>query len=508
MKLGKTKIFSNSYYIYYSYNLTNILTEYHNLKKQKESLQSILEQGTIKTLKELETHQNILNFNFNRLMNKINIIFNHRNKRGAINGLGSIIKVISGNLDAADGERYEKLFKQIKQNENKLQNQNLENIRINKELTINFNKQLQNIKFNELNLKSKIEQIESFIKKQFEWQEIFSIKDVFNQIISISINLIEIIDEIETSLSFCNLNLIHSSIITPKDLFNITKQIFDESKLSFQNFWSFSKLIQSHCKVSGDMIKYLLEIPLYSETNYDLYQLTAIPTIVENRIITLNIPQQLIYKENYKIYDINSCVFNNGYYCKTNYIEKNECISQLFQNHLNTEKCHYHEIEKEFHMYQIEKSPYIIIVSPDIKLISIECPNYSRKINVKGIYKFNNKNDCRINDVCFSRQINGQELIFENFEIGKLSNTINTTSIIKLNDIKEMNVKYKYVPVTQELNMKSNHYVYIYVIIFLFVIVIVLLKLIPRIRKLLIKKNVNDNEINLTNLQLPNEASF
>ncbi|KAF5288243.1 hypothetical protein FQA39_LY04011 [Lamprigera yunnana] len=483
--------------------------EISNLKRQKESLQYILQQGTIDILRELEIHKNILNFNFNRLTNKVNIIFNHRNKRGAINGLGSIIKIISGNLDAADGERYEKLFKQIKQNENKLQNQNLENIRISKELTTNFNKQLENIKFNEMNLKSKIEKIESFIKTQMQWQQIFSIKDTFNQMISISISLIEIIEEIETSLSFCNINLIHSSIVSPRDLFNITKQIFDENKLSFQNFWSFSELIKSHCKLTGNMIRYLLEIPLYLETDYDLYQLTAIPTIVNNKIVTLNVPQQLIYKDNYKLFDITNCIFNNGYYCRTNFIEKNECISQLFQNHLNLEKCNYHEIQREFHMYQIEKSPYIVIVSPDIKLISIECPNYSRKSNVKGIYKFNNKNNCKINDICFSKQINGQELLIENFEIKKLINVINTTSIIKLNDIKQMSVKYKNVPIIKELNLKSNnHYVYIYIIIFVLLIIIILFKLIPRIRKLKIKKNVKDNEMNLTNLQLPNEASF
>ncbi|KAF5301890.1 hypothetical protein FQA39_LY10545 [Lamprigera yunnana] len=207
--------------------------EISNLKRQKESLQYILQQGTIDILRELEIHKNILNFNFNRLTNKVNIIFNHRNKRGAINGLGSIIKIISGNLDAADGE---------------------------------------------------------------------------------------------------------SSIVSPRDLFNITKQIFDENKLSFQNFWSFSELIKSHCKLTGNMIRYLLEIPLYLETDYDLYQLTAIPTIVNNKIVTLNVPQQLIYKDNYKLFDITNCIFNNGYYCRTNFIEKNECISQLFQNHLNLEK--------------------------------------------------------------------------------------------------------------------------------------------------------------------------
>lgn len=81
--------------------------------------------GTYQYKRELETHKNILKFNFNRLENKINFIFNQRIKRGLINGLGSISKQISGHLDASDGERYEQLFKQIKENEKALQTQNL-----------------------------------------------------------------------------------------------------------------------------------------------------------------------------------------------------------------------------------------------------------------------------------------------------------------------------------------------------------------------------------------------
>lgn len=257
--------FSNSYYIYYSYNLSSILTEYDKLNKQKDTLQIYLQKGTDNYTMELETHNNILNFNFYRLNNKIRVLFNKRIKRGLVNGFGTIIKTITGNLDASDGEKYDKLFKQIKQNENKLQNQNLENIRISKELTEKFNQQLENIKFNELVLKSRLVEIESFLKTEIEWQHLFLIKDTFNQLISTSINLIEILNEIETSLSFCNLNMIHSSIILPNDLYKVTKQIFAETKLTFDNFWAFAKLMKSHCRVSSNMIRYLIEVPLYLE---------------------------------------------------------------------------------------------------------------------------------------------------------------------------------------------------------------------------------------------------
>ncbi|KAF5282995.1 hypothetical protein FQA39_LY04866 [Lamprigera yunnana] len=126
VKLGKAKLFSNSHYVYYPYNLTNILTEFNNLKDRKINLQNTLKQGTIDFKRELETHNNILNFNHERLSNKIKFIFNTRSKRGAMNGLGSIIKIISGNLDASVGEKYDNIFKKVRQKENNLQSQVLE----------------------------------------------------------------------------------------------------------------------------------------------------------------------------------------------------------------------------------------------------------------------------------------------------------------------------------------------------------------------------------------------
>ena len=63
---------------------------------------------------------NILEFNCARLTDKIKVISEHRNKRRIINGLGTIIKSITGNLDNDDDKEYMELFEKIDKNMQKL----------------------------------------------------------------------------------------------------------------------------------------------------------------------------------------------------------------------------------------------------------------------------------------------------------------------------------------------------------------------------------------------------
>ena len=51
----------------------------------------------------------------------LNINENLRKKRGLINGLGSVIKSITGNLDAQDAEYYDKLIDELKNNQQNIQ---------------------------------------------------------------------------------------------------------------------------------------------------------------------------------------------------------------------------------------------------------------------------------------------------------------------------------------------------------------------------------------------------
>lgn len=189
-----------------------------------------------------------------------------------MNGLGSLIKNISGNLDAEDGKRYNELFEKINENQNVLEKQNLETIRLNKKMTTNFNQQIETVRYNEIILKNKIIQLDGVAKKIADWQCILHIKDILNELIFLTINLIEIVSEIEISLSLCSLNKIHNSIITLNDLKNLTCQVTNV------DFWDLSSLVTSHCRIQDTRIEYLLEMPIYvNNKEQRLLQITPIP---------------------------------------------------------------------------------------------------------------------------------------------------------------------------------------------------------------------------------------
>ena len=278
LELGKAHFYLNSHFNFYRYNLSTIKNEYNKIFKHKN--ENISKHKNLTN--ELKTYVNILQFNCEQLTNKIKIIASHKNKRGIIDDLGTIVKTITGNLDANDGRRYDELFDKINKNINILQTQNLDIIKLNKEMISRFNKQLDNVKHNEEVLSTQIVEIKIEMKNNYNWRVVMTIKDVLNQIILLAINLKEIIFEIETSISFCGINKIHSSII---DIEMLRKIVGQNTKLDFLEI---SNLIKSHCQMRNDAIDYLIEIPIYNSEENMLFQITPIPIFIQNKLYILN----------------------------------------------------------------------------------------------------------------------------------------------------------------------------------------------------------------------------
>lgn len=104
------------------------------------------------------------------------IFFSKRNKICLINGLGNIIRSITGNLDSQDGERYDQMFDKIKENQKIIQKQNLDNIELNKGMIEKFNKQVEDLSHSEIVLQGKIIQISSLLNKQLTYESLLLIK--------------------------------------------------------------------------------------------------------------------------------------------------------------------------------------------------------------------------------------------------------------------------------------------------------------------------------------------
>ena len=89
--LGKAHVYLNSQFNYYSYDLNGIILEHNKIMSHKQKLLKYIN-NNVTYANTLKTYTNILEFNCVRLQDKIKIVNERRNKRGIINGPGTIIK--------------------------------------------------------------------------------------------------------------------------------------------------------------------------------------------------------------------------------------------------------------------------------------------------------------------------------------------------------------------------------------------------------------------------------
>ena len=413
-------------------------------------------------------------FNFDKITNKMVNLFHNRNKRGLINGLGSIIKSITGNLDSQDAERYDEIFRKIEENQKILEKQNFENINLNKRMIEKFDKQIKNINHNELVLKSRIIQTEQLLKEQITHENLFRTKDIINQITFILINLLEIISEIETSLTFCNINKLHSSIMNINEL----REIIKDTKSNL-NFWEIAIQVTSHCQINKEQIKYLIEIPIYENNDENLLQITPIPLIIENEIYLINENKELLIKKDQNLYYTQQCInINHAFHCKTNFVEVKDCLSNVIIKQ-NNNYCEYHKLKRAYGIFEIENSNVYYIVTSEFKDINIKCKNFEIRKRLKGIYKTNLETDCKVNNYAIeTKVINSKEIIFENMNI-QIGEVKLTNENLNLEPIDNQNIIIPELPSTKNVIVSHGHNItntVLIIIIVLFIIIVIIIK--------------------------------
>lgn len=301
------------------------------------------------------------------------------------------------------------------------------------------------------------------------------------------INILETINEIETSLTFCKSNKLHSSIINMEDL----KTLISKTNTNL-NFWELSSQISSYCRINNDQIEYLLEIPIYENKNLPLIQITPVPVIQTGKMYLINEEKVTIIKDDNKLYHSHYCLHtDNKYYCKSNYVEINNCLQQIV-NYQNNKFCNYHEINEVFLLFRIENSNLMYIVSPEQKTIKIKCKNEEIRKSILGIYKFEINDSCQLNNYTLERKlIKTKEIIFENFDFQIKSDQMSNKTLY----LKQVNKQNIVIHETSKIDViKPNTHsivnTFVIIIILMTITIIVLVKFFINIKK---KHNL-DNE--------------
>lgn len=157
----------------------------------------------------------------------------NRKKRGLINGIGTVFKTITGNLDASDSERYEKILNHLKENQRNLQTQLKYQYSVNNDIIDKFKNTIRDIQHNEKVLESKINQFNNILQSDTTQLNILIAKDLYNQLIILYNAILNILQDIENSITFCKLHKLHPSIIKSLDLFKAIQKMGNNYKDQF-----------------------------------------------------------------------------------------------------------------------------------------------------------------------------------------------------------------------------------------------------------------------------------
>lgn len=534
INLGHAKLQRTQHTFVHFYDLQPLKLQYENLNKQYLNLiHTINTDNTVTT--DYENNNKIVEY----IQSNINEKFNHftthsRTRRGIFNGLGTVVKSITGNLDAEDDKRYTEILKHLQENQSKLNNQIKHQYSVSHQMIEYFNKTVDTIRENENILKLKIEQLMHIVIAGDKNNNKLLIKDIYNQLNTLYTMTFNTLQDIENSLTFCKLHTLHPSIIKSHDLYKELNKIskFYNDELPFEinqeNLLEIEKLISVNCKLQNNKIVYFIEIPINYETQFELIHLIPTPTKHNSDFVTIIPNSEYILKSEdghlRSLYDVCTRNKENTYQCpsKIKEITEDSCEKNfILQN--NVENCHFIKLNiKKNHIEYIEEINQYLAIFPNPEHLQAKCNQGDSISDIQGILLIKEDN-CKLQiknkNLLFKQGTFGKPLVIENFEIN-----YNITKIPKMaielnsiNDLKPIN-KFDDTLYYNNDQIKAEDFNYPLCALYIIFIIGAIITAAVYFRKTFLKKKEEpkDEDIELQSrtssprsaLKLPDEAQF
>lgn len=204
-----------------------------------------------------------------------------RKRRGLINGLGSVIKFITGNLDASDEEKYNRILDHLGEKQEIFSKQLEKHYSINNALMNQLNSSLETINYNHDILAKEIETLKNISSAQTQIRRVESALDHNQAMLQL---LLDLAQDIDNSVTFCKLGKVHPSIIKPLALSSALQEIelFYGNKMpkyQSSSLWEIQTHMRVRCFIGEDEIVYFLEVPILHPQTFNLYFLQSIPSL-------------------------------------------------------------------------------------------------------------------------------------------------------------------------------------------------------------------------------------
>jgi hypothetical protein len=280
-------------------DITLLQSVFKDNKNILENLQRFVSQESdsirfVSFIIPLKPHVQFLDHIIKRLDNKFSEILLEtpgRSKRGVLNGLGSIWKTLTGNLDSSDGEYYDQCINKLEKDDREIQNLIKEQIQVTTSTIKNFNYTIQKLQIDEQTFNNDLKIIEDEINKiednNYYFNNQLKLINTCEQLLESLVLIESQVNDIIESITFAKLKVLHPSIIIkPEYLLNQLRSQISQN-LDHNNFSLhpsvyalpvLTNLITLQAYQTNKRIVFILKIPLIEKEKYTLYHLYSIPT--------------------------------------------------------------------------------------------------------------------------------------------------------------------------------------------------------------------------------------
>ncbi|CAG9782431.1 unnamed protein product [Diatraea saccharalis] len=214
---------------------------------------------------------------------------NKRFKRGLIDLGGSLLKTIFGTLDSEDAVKFSKAIEDVQTDEKHLAHLMKDNIHVIKSTITSFNNSISKVDENEKHLMKNMETIHKILDNLSNSNDKLEIKtqmsSLLNSLESIILTLSFDIDDINNSILFAKLNVLHPTVLSPHQLYNeldkhrnnLPSHYELPVSLTLHNIHELIDISKLACFYHLNKIIIVVKIPLVIPQVYNLYNIIPLP---------------------------------------------------------------------------------------------------------------------------------------------------------------------------------------------------------------------------------------
>jgi hypothetical protein len=405
--LGIAKIQKNEHTFLHYYELDKIRDSIDSFNNNLLAFSNYLRTTDPKYFRNFLVSNEVLGDKFTLIVKKYNSLSasSLRYKRGLINGLGSVIKSITGNLDHDDAVAYTRAISILQKNQERLRSSFTQGISLNTHLIHAYNSTMSTIVNNQYKIYTQINEVAREINMtNYRLSDFIKMTSLYNLLQINCLNIYDLLTSLENAIALSRLHITHHSVISADNVQYISETLttlYESDELlinSHTDLRDIYDLIELGSYYVDNTVVFVLKLPIMNKNKYSYYHLYPTPTYNSTVIIP---PKPFLAMDgSHYVYTEQECKkFKDLYYCEESSFlttnSYNDCIHQLILKHDIIKECRYTAVKMVPEIWQkMDDQHYLLSCTKPTK-IRLTCDEESHD-SVQGTYLFEVPERCSV----------------------------------------------------------------------------------------------------------------